>query len=233
MSRYTGIDKANYIRHIFQRLADRYDLANHWMTWWQDDKWRGEVIERVQLPENGKLLDIGTGTGELSYKAIHKVSSVFVVGADFTQEMMRVGKARDKVNRILWVNTDAHNLPFTSDSFEGVVSGYLLRNVVNLEMVLKEQYRVLNPGGRMVSLDTTPPPKDLWHFPVWVYLRWIIPIIGGLVTGDYKTYQYLPASTDHFLEASSLGERMRMAGFRDVGFRSFMGNSMAIHWGVK
>jgi demethylmenaquinone methyltransferase/2-methoxy-6-polyprenyl-1,4-benzoquinol methylase len=233
MPQYSGNDKANFVKDLFKRLAGRYDLANHWMTWGQDEKWRDEVISSAKLPQNGKLLDIGTGSGELALKAIQRDASVFVVGVDFTQEMMRVGQLRDMANHITWVNSDAHTLPFSSGSFDTVVSGYLLRNVIDLEKTLKEQYRVLKPGGRMVSLDTTPPPKDFWHVPVWIYLRWIIPIIGGLVTGDFKAYRYLPASTDQFLMASSLGERMQSVGFNEVGFRTFMGNSMAIHWGVK
>ena len=147
--------------------------------------------------------------------------------------MMRVGQIRDDANQITWVNSDAHTLPFSSGSFDRVISGYLLRNVIDLEQTLKEQYRVLKPGGRMVSLDTTPPPKDFWHIPVWIYLRWIIPVIGGLVTGDFRSYGYLPASTDQFLMASTLAERMQLVGFNEVGFRTFMGHSMAIHWGVK
>jgi demethylmenaquinone methyltransferase/2-methoxy-6-polyprenyl-1,4-benzoquinol methylase len=222
-----------YVRQMFQRLAVRYDQANHWMTWGQDEKWRSEVIERAQLPEHGKLLDVGTGTGELAHKAIQRDESVFVVGTDFTTEMMRVGQTRNKVDKISWLNSNARDLPFTSECFDAVVSGYLLRNVIDNKRALDEQYRVLKAGGIIVCLDTTPPPDDIYHLPVRLYLRWIIPVIGWLITGDLKAYRYLPASTNQFLKAAELAERLHQVGFREVDFRTFMGNSMAIHWAVK
>jgi demethylmenaquinone methyltransferase/2-methoxy-6-polyprenyl-1,4-benzoquinol methylase len=233
MSLNSGNEKEVYIRQMFQRLAGRYDLANHWMTWGQDEKWRSEVIERAQLPQQGKLLDIGTGTGELARKASQRHGSAFVVGADFTMEMMWVGRSRYEANKITWLNSNALDLPFASGCFDAVVSGYLLRNVIDNKRALDEQYRVLKAGGKIVCLDTTRLPDDFLHLPVRLYLRWIIPVIGWLVTGDMKAYRYLPESTDRFLKAAELAERLHLVGFREVGFRAFMGNSMAIHWAVK
>jgi demethylmenaquinone methyltransferase/2-methoxy-6-polyprenyl-1,4-benzoquinol methylase len=228
-----GNVQEGYVRQMFQRLAVRYDLANHWMTWGQDEKWRSEVIVKAQLPQRGKLLDIGTGTGELARKACQRDRSAFVVGADFTTEMMRVGQSRNKVDEITWLNSNALDLPFASDCFDAVVSGYLLRNVIDNKRALDEQYRVLKGGGIMVCLDTTPPPDDFLHLPVRLYLRWILPIIGWLITGDLKAYRYLPESTNRFLKATELAERLHQVGFREVDFRTFMGKSMAIHWAVK
>jgi demethylmenaquinone methyltransferase/2-methoxy-6-polyprenyl-1,4-benzoquinol methylase len=233
MPKNPGKDKEQLVRQMFQRLAGRYDLANHWMTWGQDEKWRSEVIDRAQLPQNGKLLDIGTGTGKLAMEAGQRDISIFVVGADITREMMRVGQSRNMADKITWLNSDALDLPFTSECFDAVVSGYLLRNVIDAKRALDEQYRVLKSDGIIVCLDTTPPPDDLLHLPVRLYLRWIIPLIGWLITGDLQAYQYLPESTNHFLKAADLAERLLQVGFREVGFRTFMGQSMGIHWAVK
>lgn len=225
--------RAEYIKKMFARLADRYDRANRWMTWGQDIRWREEVIDRAQLPIGGRLLDIGTGTGELALEAIRRDKTLCVVGADFSPEMMHVGSKRENAGMIAWVNNDAHSLPYCPGSFDAVVSGYLLRNVSDVQAALKEQYRVLKEGGRMVCLDTTPPPGDIWHLPVRLYLRFMIPIIGGWVAGDRDAYCYLPESTIQFLSSPDLAEWMRRVGFQQVGFHRFMGGSMAIHWGVK
>ncbi len=233
MGEITGKDRASNVRRMFAHLARHYDLANRWMTWGQDVKWRREVIDRAHLPVGGSLLDIGTGTGDLASEAVHRDKSILPIGADFTPEMMLVGRDRRDGNLISWLNADAHDLPFNSGTFDSVVSGYLLRNVVEVEKALAEQYRVLKPGGYMVCLDTTPPPKDFKYLPVRLYLRLIIPFIGGLVARDFHTYRYLPESTRHFLQATELAECMRIVGFRETGFRKFMGRSMAIHWGAK
>jgi demethylmenaquinone methyltransferase/2-methoxy-6-polyprenyl-1,4-benzoquinol methylase len=104
---------------------------------------------------------------------------------------------------------------------------------VDIQQALTEQRRVLKPGGKMVCLDTTPPPMDLSHLPVRLYLKLVIPLIGGLVARDIKTYRYLPESTSQFMRSTELAECMHKVGFKGVSFRSFMGNSMAIHWGIR
>ncbi|MFZ2096987.1 MAG: ubiquinone/menaquinone biosynthesis methyltransferase [Anaerolineales bacterium] len=233
MAKYSGKDRADYVRQMFRRLAGRYNVANHWMTWGQDVMWRREVIDRADLSPKGRLLDIGTGTGDLALEAIHRDASIFVVGLDFTQEMMRIGRSRELGTKVNWLNSEALYLPFNAESFDAVISGYLLRNVIDVEKALVEQYRVLRVDGIMICLDTTPPPKDVFHLPVRLYLRYIIPIIGGLVTGNFEAYHYLPESTHQFLSAPTLAECLEKAGFKDVGFRCFMGGSMAIHWGIK
>ena len=233
MAELSGKDRANYVRRMFSRLAERYNIANHWMTWGQDMKWRREVIDRACLPKGGMLLDVGTGTGDLALEAIQRDRTLFAVGLDFTIEMIRQGCMRQGSESVRWINADALDLPFPKESFDVVVSGYLLRNVVDEEKALAEQYRILKWGGRVVSLDTTPPPVDMWHQPVRLYLRYIIPIIGELITGDTNAYEYLPKSTELFMHSEELAGGMLMVGFKDVQYRCFMAGTMAIHWGVK
>ena len=223
----------NDVRRMFTRIANRYDVANRWMTWGQDVKWRREVLNKAAIPMGGTLLDIGAGTGDLAIEALSRDKSLWVVGADFTPEMMRLGRNKQGGEAVRWVSTDALDLPFPLEYFDAVVSGYLLRNVVDVERTLAEQFRVLKKGGHVVCLDTTPPPVDVWHLPARLYLRHIIPIIGGLVVGDAKAYRYLTHSTEGFLSAEELAGGFLKIGFRDVGYRRFMGGVMAIHWAEK
>jgi demethylmenaquinone methyltransferase/2-methoxy-6-polyprenyl-1,4-benzoquinol methylase len=108
-----------------------------------------------------------------------------------------------------------------------------MRNVGNLDMALREQLRVLNPGGKLVILETTKPKRNLLSPFIWLHFHLVIPLLGGLVSGFREAYQYLPNSSEQFLTTEELAERMRTAGFRNVGFRRLMAGTIAIHWGNK
>lgn len=202
------------------------------MTGGQDVRWRRQVIRLAQIPPGGRLLDLGAGTGDLTREALRQVPSCRPVAADYTLEMMRVGKQRSDAV-LSWSCADALNLPFPDQSFDGVISGFLLRNVVDLPRVLQEQYRVLKPGGRMVTLDTTRPRPSLISPFVHFYMRQIIPLLGGLLAGEREAYTYLPESSEHFLLAEDLLAHIQAAGFQKAAFRRLMFGTVAIHWAIK
>jgi demethylmenaquinone methyltransferase/2-methoxy-6-polyprenyl-1,4-benzoquinol methylase len=233
MTHLTGAERAAYVQSMFARIAGRYDLMNRLMTVGQDVSWRKQVISLAQLPPGGKLLDLGTGTGDLAFEALSREPTVRAVGGDFTLEMMRVGQARPDGRRVRWAGTDALNLPFPDALFDAVTSGYLMRNVVDVRRAWAEQHRVLKPGGRVVCLDTTPPPRNLLRPFINFHLHVTIPTLGRLIAGASEAYTYLPDSTENFLRAEHLAERMSQAGFKQVQFRRLMFGTMAIHWGVK
>ncbi len=231
MAHLTGQERARYVRQMFSQIAHRYDLMNRLMTGWQDIRWRREAIDRARLAPGAILLDLGCGTGDLAREALRRYPDLRVVAADFTLTMMRVGEQR--YGKLPWVAADALSLPFPSDSFDAVVSGFLMRNVADVLQALHEQHRVLKPGGRVVILDTTQPQRNLlWPF-IWVHLHLVIPFLGGLISGRRDAYTYLPDSTEKFLTAESLAEGMRRTGFEQVGFRRLMFGTIAIHWGEK
>ena len=233
MSQLTGAERARYVQSMFGRIAGRYDLMNRLMTGGQDARWRRMVIDRAQLPAGGRLADLGTGTGDLALEALSRDPTALALGGDFTLEMMRVGKRRPGGGRVRWLGVDALNLPLPEASFDAVTSGYLLRNVADVSRALAEQYRVLRPGGRVVCLDTTPPPSNALRPFIELHLHVVIPALGRLVAGASDAYTYLPESTERFLSAEQLAQRFVCAGFRDVHFKRLMFGTMAIHWGVK
>lgn len=233
MAQLTGADRAAYVRQMFTRIAGRYDLMNRLMTFGQDGAWRRQVIALAQLPPGGRLLDLGTGTGDLAFEALRQQPTADVVGGDFTLAMMRVGRGRAGGGSVRWSGTDALHLPFPDETFDAVVSGYLMRNVGHLGRAWEEQFRVLKPGGRVVCLDTTPPPAGLLRPFINLHLRVVIPALGRWIAGDGEAYTYLPDSTHGFLEAEALADRMRTAGFQVVAYRRLMFGTMAIHTGLK
>ncbi|MBI3241449.1 MAG: ubiquinone/menaquinone biosynthesis methyltransferase [Chloroflexi bacterium] len=235
MTHLTGAERATYVQNMFARIAGKYDLMNRLMTGGQDIRWRKILLSVAAVPRGGSLLDLGTGTGDIAAQALQNDPTLTSVGGDFTLEMMRVGKADSSRQTVRFTGTDALNLPFPDNTFDAVTSGYLMRNVIDVRRAWAEQYRVLKPGGRVVCLDTTPPPKNLlWPF-INFHLHVVIPVLGRLIAGASASdaYTYLPDSTENFLPAEKLAERMAEAGFKDVSFQRLMFGTMAIHWGTK
>ncbi len=233
MAHLSGTERAQYVQGMFARIAGRYDLMNRLMTFGQDVGWRNIVLDKAQLKPGDSYLDLGTGTGDLAFAANERVPLDVCVGGDFTVEMMFVGQDRPKGDQIEWSGTDALNLPFPEDNFDVVTSGFLMRNVIDVQRAFEEQYRVLKDGGRIVVLDTTPPPDNMLKPFINFHMHTVIPTIGKVLTGAGDAYNYLPDSTQGFLKAEQLAIRMRNVGFRDVGFKRLNFGTIAIHWGVK
>jgi demethylmenaquinone methyltransferase/2-methoxy-6-polyprenyl-1,4-benzoquinol methylase len=233
MTHLTGAERSRYVRRMFGRIAGRYDLMNRLMTGGQDVRWRKIVIARAGLPAGGCLLDLGTGTGDIAAGALRLDPGLMAVGADFTLEMMQAGRQQSDRASVHWAGVDALRLPFPAGTFDAVTSGFLMRNVTDVERALAEQLRVLKPGGRVVCLDTTPPDHNWTHPFVSFHLHRVIPALGRLVTGNGEAYTYLPDSTEGFLNAEALAGRMRAAGFERVEFQKLMMGTIAIHSGVR
>ena len=221
-----GRERAAYVQDLFTRIARRYDLINRLMTGGQDLRWRERVVHLANLGPAARLLDIGAGTGDLTRAARRQYPQAQVVAADFTLEMMRIGR---KSGDLPFIAADALCLPFAGAAFDAVVSGFLMRNVVDLRLALREQYRLLKAGGRIVVLDTTRPGRTLFTPLIWLHLHVVIPVLGRLLSGSRKAYQYLPESTEHFVTAEQLAGLLSAAGFTDVRFERFMFGTIAIH----
>lgn len=225
--------RAEYVQSMFDRIAARYNLMNRLMTFGQDMRWRRFVIQQAKLPPHGKLLDLATGTGDIAFEARKAVPGAQIVGGDFSLGMMQVGKRSSRGHQIWWSGADALNLPFPDNTFDAVTAGYLVRNVIDIPRTFAEQRRVLKPGGRVVILDTSPPPRNLLRPFILIHLRYIIPLLGRLISGNPDAYRYLPESTQAFKTPDELAELMRAAGFRNVQYKRFMFGTMAVHWAEK
>lgn len=231
MDQATPGREAAAIQAMFARIAGRYDLLNRLMTFGRDRAWRRFVVDQAALPAGGRLLDLGSGTGDIALEALRRAGNATVVGADFTLPMMEVGRSRPGGERVLWCGADALRLPFPDAAFDAVTSGYLLRNVADARAAFREQARVVRPAGRVVCLDTSPPPRNLARPFVLFQLRCVIPLLGRLIARDAAAYRYLPESTRRFKTPEELAALMREAGLEDVRWRSFMFGSIAVHTG--
>lgn len=224
-------ERARENQAMFARVAQRYDVMNRLMTAGMDGAWRHELIAHAQIAPSNRILDIGTGTGDIALEVTHRFPKATTIAADYTFEMMNAGKQK---GRVLKFNAaDALQLPYADETFDAVVSGFLLRNVTDIDRALREQVRVLKPGGRWVALDTTRPEKNLLSPFIQFHLQTVIPTLGRVVTGEPGAYRYLTSSTQNFLRAEDLAERASKAGLRDVQFARRNLGTIAIHWGMK
>jgi demethylmenaquinone methyltransferase/2-methoxy-6-polyprenyl-1,4-benzoquinol methylase len=215
---------------MFGRIAARYDLLNTLITFGLDARWRRAVADSLAgVGASARVLDVGTGTGRLARALQDGLPDARVVGMDFALPMLRHAPAGLRL-----AAADALRLPCADDQFDAVVSGFVVRNLADLERGLAEQVRVLRPGGLLIILETTPGPR-LWPLSALyrLYFRRLVPLLGGLLAGDASAYTYLPESTLRFVEPGRLVDLLRGFGLRDVGFRGFALGSVAITSGRK
>jgi demethylmenaquinone methyltransferase / 2-methoxy-6-polyprenyl-1,4-benzoquinol methylase len=226
-------EKPRYVNQMFARIAPTYDLMNRLMTFGLDQRWRGALLDLCDLPSHGALLDVGAGTGDIAYAALARYPGVQAMAADFTYEMMAVGQRRVSPRPLPFTQADTLALPFADDSFDAVVSGFLIRNVVDRVAALREQMRVTKPGGRVVCLETTPPTNALLGPLFRFYFFQIVPLVGALISGDHQAYAYLPQSTVDFPTPSQLQQLMELAGLQNVFYYELLLGAVAIHVGTK
>lgn len=226
-------EKPVFVKQMFARIAPTYDLMNRLMTFGMDQRWRRELLTLAHVPPHGTLLDIGTGTGDIAQEARTRLPSVRAFGADFTFEMMAVGKQNPARSTLPFLQADTLHLPYPDNSFDAVVSGFMIRNVVEREAAFREQARVTKPGGRVVCLETTPPSNAAFGPFVSFYVFQILPLLGALISGDGDAYRYLPQSTVEFPAPPALAAMMERAGLINVFYREKNFGTVAIHVGTK
>lgn len=223
------------VRAMFDRIVPRYDLLNRLMTGGRDVVWRRlavrEALRHVE-PARAAVLDIATGTGDLAM-ALRDAGAGHVSGLDFSLAML--DEAARKETRtpaksgITWIVGDAMALPFSEASFDAVTVGFGLRNMPDYLGALQEVRRVLRPGGTFVCLETTPLLIPGLRTAFNWYFAQVVPLIGGILSGDRDAYAYLPASAAAFPDAESLGRLMRAAGLSRVRYLRLGAGTVALH----
>jgi len=226
--------KERAVRDMFTRIAPYYDLINYLMSWGQDSRWR-RIAVKLARPEQGRVLDVATGTGDMALELARYTDSV--VGLDLCPEMMRRGQGKMEKKgmekRVDFIMGDALALPFSDNSFDCALNGFALRNVADINLFLAELRRVVKPGGRVVCLELVRPASGIIGFFYRFYLYKIVPVLGRRLSGDGKAYRYLPDSVGSFLSIAEFGKIMEEVGFRQVDHRSLNLGTIAVHVGVK
>jgi len=229
-----GPEKRAYVRSIFSSIAPTYDRLNRIISFRFDRRWRRRAVGQLgwERKPKGIYLDLCAGTLELGAAlARHPGFGGSVVGADFAQNMLAFG--RHKSHRLLPVNADALELPFPDKTFDGVMVGWGLRNLVDLDAGLAEIARVLRPGGRLVTLDMALPEHPGLRLVYQLYFARVMPWIGRMISKHTTAYQWLPASAQVFPQPAELARRIEAQGFERVKAQPLMGGVCALHAGTR
>jgi len=204
------------IAAMFDRIAARYDLMNRLMTAGMDGRWRRATVQALGLRPGDRVLDLGSGTGDLAVELL-RAGAGRVVGADVAAVMLRRGAA--KAQEMAPVLADGQRLPFRDGAFDAAATAFTLRNIPDLPAALAEVRRVLRPGGRFAALDLTRPRPTPAARLFRLYTDRLLPLLGGAVSGDAAAYRYLPASVARFLSAAELRQALLDAGFARASAR--------------
>ena len=210
---------------MFDRIAPTYDKLNHMLSLGIDRRWRRIAVDALGKHKPQQILDIATGTGDFALLLADRIQPQHIIGADISEGMMAVG--RKKVAKeglqdtISFQYEDCMKLSFPDGSFDAVTSAYGVRNFQDLERGLREMLRVLRPGGHLLIVELTPPPRFPMKQLFWVYAHVVMPLLGRLISHDDSAYTYLPASMEAFPQAEQMEGILKRVGFAEVQWKRF------------
>ncbi|HEV7968319.1 MAG TPA: bifunctional demethylmenaquinone methyltransferase/2-methoxy-6-polyprenyl-1,4-benzoquinol methylase UbiE [Candidatus Acidoferrales bacterium] len=228
-------EAAARVREMFGRIAPRYDFLNHLLSLDIDKLWRRRVAKRftaILHNPTARVLDLCCGTGDLAL-AFRKEApaGAAIVGSDFVPEMLERARAKAAASGagITFVEADALSLPFADGCFDLASCSFGFRNLANYERGLFEIFRVLKPNGVAAILEFAEPRGKLFGSLYRFYFRQVLPLLGGLISGNASAYTYLPSSVSKFPSPEVLQALFERVGYTEARFERWTGGIVALH----
>ena len=218
------------IATMFDRIAARYDFLNRILSFGTDIGWRRRALAGAEIQPGMSVLDVGAGTGDLSFAAAS--CGARVIAVDLSAGMLGVLAKRATAEQRLRIQAlvgTAEQLPLPDASVDRIVTGFTVRNVGDLARAFSEFKRVLRPGGRAVILELSHPPSPAFARLYSFYFERVAPVVAGLLGGDRQAYRYLPRSLRPFPRAERLAAMLAVAGFGGVRYERLTLGIAAIH----
>lgn len=226
-------EASRWVRGMFGRIASRYDLLNHLLSFNLDKRWRAHAVNRVSdvlNRPNARVLDLCCGTGDVLL-ALEDRRGKAVLGSDFCHPMLVEAnrKIADRRFHTPLFEADAMYLPLADNSLDLITVAFGFRNLANYERGMKELLRVLKPGGVAAILEFSKPTNAAFAALYGFFSTKVLPTVGGMISGSRDAYSYLPESIGKFPGAEDLATQMRQVGFSHVEFDRMTGGAVALH----
>ena len=227
-------DKTKLVNSVFSRVHKKYDLMNDIMSLGIHRIWKNRLIEWMNPQLNDSLIDVASGTGDIAKLFSKKNDNLSKISCiEPNDEMFQVGKLNlEKYKNISWYKASAEKLPFKNNTYNFYSISYGIRNVSNINLTLKEAFRVLKPGGRFMCLEFSKVDNEIINLFYQQYSK-VIPLIGKYIIGSSEPYDYLTKSIDQFYAQDELVEIIKKNGFSNVEYRNLSSGISAIHSGWK
>lgn len=230
------LGKKEQVAKMFDNISRRYDFLNHLLSFGVDIIWRKKAVKMLKPYKPGLILDIATGTADFAIEAL-ALNPEKVIGVDISEGMLAVGKKKiakmglqDKIELQLG---DSEKLLFPDNKFDAIIVSFGVRNFENLEKGLEDMYKVLKPGGNTVIVEFSKPAvfpfKQLYNF----YFKYVLPLIGKIISRDNAAYTYLPESVQAFPDGEKFLEILQKTGFKNTVCRPLTFGISSIYIGQK
>ncbi len=227
-------DKSKLVNSVFSDVHKKYDLMNDIMSLGIHRAWKEKFIDWMNPQPETKLIDVAAGTGDIAKLFSNKTKkSGQITCIEPNAKMLNQGKKKlKKYNNIKWINAPAEKIPIKDNTFDFYSISYGIRNVSDINNVLKEAFRVLKPGGRFMCLEFSKIDNELLKYLYKQYSK-TLPYIGRLIVGSDKPYKYLIESIEKFYNQEELAKLIISNGFSNVEYRNVSNGISAIHSGWK
>jgi demethylmenaquinone methyltransferase/2-methoxy-6-polyprenyl-1,4-benzoquinol methylase len=229
--------KKTQVARMFDSISWRYDLLNHLLSANVDVIWRRKAMRELKALKPKLILDVATGTGDLAIQAIKSLDPDKVIGVDISAGMMEIGRKKIEQKglekKIELRRGDSENLPFEENKFDAVIVAFGVRNFENLEKGLAEMLRVVKPGGKVVVLEFSKPDRFPFREFYGLYFRFVVPIVGRLVSKDKSAYDYLPESVHAFPRGKTFTDILDRLGYKNTTCKPLTFGIASIYTGTK
>ena len=208
-------DKKNQVKRIFDSIASDYDFLNHLLSFGIDKYWRRKALKLTGVNSGSILLDVACGTGDVAIAA-RKLGVKNIIGADFSHNMLKLFNT--KSNWIIGKNIQmvAENMPLKNESVTNIAVAFGVRNFYDVQQGFNSFYKILKKNGKATIIEFSLPSNPFFRWLYKFYFKKILPLIGGIISGDREAYNYLPKSVEEFDEKINIPSLLKISGFKKV-----------------